>query len=161
MTCHWFILMALFLCQLWCKDGFRKQENQINVNKSCSSCGCSNVAAQDFSVASEPRVNKTQWVSYYHIPRMDCAAEEQMVRMALASYAEHIQELHFDLPARHLAVYHSTQDEKITQCLQRLGLGAELQQTQPHYEPVEKPKRFELVLQPMQHKTSFTMVVTH
>lgn len=22
--CHWFILMALFLCQLWCKDGFRK-----------------------------------------------------------------------------------------------------------------------------------------
>ncbi|MBD0072978.1 cation transporter, partial [Acinetobacter baumannii] len=36
-----------------------KQENQINVNKSCSSCGCSNVAAQDFSVASEPRVNKT------------------------------------------------------------------------------------------------------
>ena len=90
-----------------------KQENQINVNKSCSSCGCSNVAAQDFSVASEPRVNKTQWVSYYHIPRMDCAAEEQMVRMALASYAEHIQELHFDLPARHLAVYHSTQDEKL------------------------------------------------
>ncbi|MGQ0440264.1 hypothetical protein ACT4UT_26325 [Bacillus sp. B-TM1] len=38
-------------------------------------------------------------------------------------------------------MYHSTQDEKITQCLQRLGLGAELQQTQPHYEPIEKPKR--------------------
>lgn len=45
--------------------------------------------------------------------RMDCAAEEQMVRMALASYAEHIQELYFDLPARHLAVYHSTQDERL------------------------------------------------
>ena len=105
--------------------------------------------------ASEPRVNKTQWVSYYHIPRMDCAAEEQMVRMALASYAEHIQELYFDLPARHLAVYHSTQDEKITQCLQRLGLGAELQQTQPHYEPIEKPKGFEQVPQLMQHKSKF------
>jgi hypothetical protein len=86
---------------------------------------------------------------------MDCAAEEQMVRMALASYAEHIQELYFDLPARHLAVYHSTQDEKITQCLQRLGLGAELQQTQPHYEPIEKPKRFEQVPQLMQHKNKF------
>lgn len=152
---------GIVLCQLWCKDGFRKQENQINVNKSCSSCGCSNVAAQDFSVASEPRVNKTQWVSYYHIPRMDCAAEEQMVRMALASYAEHIQELYFDLPARHLAVYHSTQDEKITQCLQRLGLGAELQQTQPHYEPIEKPKRFDQVPQLMQHKTGTTMAITH
>ncbi|RFF22867.1 cation transporter [Acinetobacter sp. JW] len=72
---------------------------------------------------------------------MDCAAEEQMVRMALASYADDIQELHFDLPARHLAIYHSVQAEKITQSLQRLGLGAELQQTQPHYEPVEKPKK--------------------
>ncbi|ANS22472.1 cation transporter [Acinetobacter baumannii] len=131
----------VFCVSYGAKMALEKQENQINVNKSCSSCGCSNVAAQDFSVASEPRVNKTQWVSYYHIPRMDCAAEEQMVRMALASYAEHIQELYFDLPARHLAVYHSTQDEKITQCLQRLGLGAELQQTQPHYEPIEKPKK--------------------
>ncbi|TEU28447.1 cation transporter [Acinetobacter seifertii] len=72
---------------------------------------------------------------------MDCAAEEQMVRMALAPYAEHIQELEFDLPTRHLAVYHSTAAEKITQSLQRLGLGAELQQTQPHYEPVEKRKK--------------------
>ncbi|RSO57781.1 cation transporter [Acinetobacter lactucae] len=72
---------------------------------------------------------------------MDCAAEEQMVRMALASYADDIQELHFDLPTRHLAVYHSVQAEMITQSLQRLGLGAELQQTQSHYEPVEKPKK--------------------
>ncbi|RSO16397.1 cation transporter [Acinetobacter pittii] len=72
---------------------------------------------------------------------MDCAAEEQMVRMALAPYNDDIQELHFDLPARHLAIYHSVQAEMITQSLQRLGLGAELQQTQPHYEPVEKPKK--------------------
>ena len=90
---------------------------------------------------------------------MDCAAEEQMVRMALASYTDDIQELHFDLPARHLAIYHSLQAERITQSLQHLGLGAELQQTQPHYEPVENLKRFELVPQPMQHKTSFTMVI--
>ncbi len=32
--------------------------------------------------------NKIQWVSYYHIPHMDCAAEEQIVRMALVPYAE-------------------------------------------------------------------------
>lgn len=58
----------VFCVSYGAKMALEKQENQINVNKSCSSCGCSNVAAQDFSVASEPRVNKTQWVSYYHIP---------------------------------------------------------------------------------------------
>ena len=117
------------------------------------------MSSQECFTPSEPVAKKSQWVSYYHIPRMDCAAEEQMVRMALASYTDDIQELHFDLPARHLAIYHSLQAERITQSLQHLGLGAELQQTQPHYEPVEKPKRFELVPQPMQHKTSFTMVI--
>jgi len=97
--------------------------------------------SQEYPTPSELGAKKSQWVSYYHIPHMDCAAEEQMVRMALASYADDIQELNFDLPARHLAIYHSAQAEMITQSLQRLGLGAELQQTQPHYEPVEKPKK--------------------
>ncbi|QXA09858.1 cation transporter [Acinetobacter pittii] len=118
-----------------------KQQNQIHLSKTSSSCECSSVPSQEYSTPSEPVTKKSQWVSYYHIPRMDCAAEEQMVRMALASYADDIQELHFDLPARHLAIYHSVQAEMITQSLQRLGLGAELQQTQPHYEPVEKPKK--------------------
>ncbi|WP_373358015.1 cation transporter [Acinetobacter lactucae] len=118
-----------------------KQQNQIHLSKTSSSCGCSSVPSQEYSTPSEPVTKKSQWVSYYHIPRMDCAAEEQMVRMALASYADDIQELHFDLPTRHLAVYHSVQAEMITQSLQRLGLGAELQQTQSHYEPVEKPKK--------------------
>lgn len=118
-----------------------KQENQIHLSKSSSSCGCSSMPSQEYSTPSEPVAKKSQWVSYYHIPHMDCAAEEQMVRMALASYADDIQELNFDLPARHLAIYHSAQAEMITQSLQRLGLGAELQQTQPHYEPVEKPKK--------------------
>ncbi|WP_445406691.1 cation transporter [Acinetobacter seifertii] len=128
----------VFCVSYGAKMALEKQENQINVNKSC---GCPSVATQEYSMPSEPMANKIQWVSYYHIPHMDCAAEEQMVRMALAPYAEHIQELEFDLPTRHLAVYHSTAAEKITQSLQRLGLGAELQQTQPHYEPVEKPKK--------------------
>ncbi|KHN65721.1 cation transporter [Acinetobacter calcoaceticus] len=119
-----------------------KQENQINANKNCSNCGCtSEVAPQKDMDASQLVSKKSQWVSYYHIPKMDCAAEEQMVRMALASYADDIQELYFDLPARHLAVYHSAQAEMLTQSLQRLGLGAELQQTQPHYDYVEKPKK--------------------
>ncbi|MCG9493980.1 cation transporter [Acinetobacter pittii] len=131
----------VFCVSYGARMALEKQQNQIHLSKTSSSCGCSSVPSQEYSTPSEPVTKKSQWVSYYHIPRMDCAAEEQMVRMALASYADDIQELHFDLPARHLAIYHSVQAEKITQSLQRLGLGAELQQTQPHYEPVEKPKR--------------------
>lgn len=134
--------MALFFCVSYgAQMALEKQQNQIHLSKTSSSCECSSVPSQEYSTPSEPVTKKSQWVSYYHIPRMDCAAEEQMVRMALASYADDIQELHFDLPARHLAIYHSVQAEMITQSLQRLGLGAELQQTQPHYEPVEKPKK--------------------
>ena len=71
-----------------------KQENQIHLSKSSSSCGCSSMPSQQYSTSSEPVAKKSQWVSYYHIPRMDCAAEEQMVRIALAPYADDIQELH-------------------------------------------------------------------
>ncbi|MGP4882490.1 hypothetical protein ACTXQV_64630, partial [Klebsiella pneumoniae] len=49
----------VFCVSYGAKMALEKQENQINVNKSCSGCGCSNVAAQDFSVASEPRVTPT------------------------------------------------------------------------------------------------------
>ncbi|MBJ9723504.1 cation transporter [Acinetobacter calcoaceticus] len=131
----------VFCVSYGAKMALEKQENQIHLNKSSASCGCSSISPQEYSTPSESTANKSQWVSYYHIPKMDCAAEEQMVRMALGPYAENIQELYFDLPARHLAIYHSAQAELITQSLQRLGLGAELQQTQPHYEYVEKPKR--------------------
>lgn len=132
----------VFCVSYGAKMALEKQENQIHLSKTSSSCGCSSTTSKESFTPSEPVAKKSQWVSYYHIPRMDCAAEEQMVRMALASYNDDIQELHFDLPARHLAIYHRVQaDEMITQSLQRLGLGAELQQTQPHYEPVEKPKK--------------------
>ncbi|MBL2056740.1 cation transporter, partial [Klebsiella pneumoniae] len=36
----------VFCVSYGAKMALEKQENQINVNKSCSSCGCSNVAAQ-------------------------------------------------------------------------------------------------------------------
>ena len=42
-----------------------------------------------------------------------------------------------DLDARHLTLYHHLPIDEVTAALQRLSLGAELQQTMSHYEPVE------------------------
>ncbi len=40
MTCHWFILMALFFCVSYgAKMALEKQENQINVNKAVQAVG--------------------------------------------------------------------------------------------------------------------------
>ena len=59
----------------------------------------------------------------YHIEKMDCAAEEQMVRMRI----EHIEGVHrltFDLPARRLDVFHTADRPGLTGALEDLGLGA-------------------------------------
>lgn len=58
----------------------------------------------------------------YHIKKMDCAAEEQMVRMCLKG-TDVIERLAFDLPARRLTVYHIGDAADITAALGRLGLG--------------------------------------
>lgn len=131
----------IFCVNYGAKMALEKQQNQINASQACSHCGCSETSSTQQANVSHASKKSSQWVSYYHIPQMDCAAEEQMIRMALAPQVEDIQELHFDLPARHLAVYHSHPVEQITESLQRLRLGAKLQQTQPHYEPVDQPKR--------------------
>ena len=59
----------------------------------------------------------------YHIDRMDCTAEEQLVRMRLADL-DGIERLAFDLPARRLDVYHAGPNVPITAALDRLGLGS-------------------------------------
>lgn len=63
--------------------------------------------------------------SLFKIPKMDCAAEEQMVRMALSGN-EAIKGLSFDLTKRELSVWHGGQVDSITSLLKPLGLGAEL-----------------------------------
>lgn len=61
--------------------------------------------------------------STFVIPKMDCAAEEQMVRMRLGGMSG-IERLAFDLPARKLTVYHEGDTEVIRLALDSLGLGA-------------------------------------
>lgn len=61
----------------------------------------------------------------YHVERMDCAAEEQMVRMGLEGVPG-VEHLVFDLPARRLVVYHTSEAEAIWPALDGLGLGARM-----------------------------------
>lgn len=59
----------------------------------------------------------------FRIPKMDCPAEEQLVRMKLQS-VEGVQHLRFDLPARKLEVFHSGGIEEFQVHLEQLDLGA-------------------------------------
>lgn len=63
-------------------------------------------------------------ITEYSIPHMDCAAEEEMVRMALADRSE-IEELRFNLASRTLRVVHAGDDAGIGAALHALDLGAQ------------------------------------
>ncbi len=67
--------------------------------------------------------------SRYHIPQMDCYAEEQMVRLALAPI-QTIHHLEFDLLQRTLDIQHNGDATLITTTLEKLALGATLESTQ-------------------------------
>ena len=64
-------------------------------------------------------MNRTE----YHVERMDCAAEERLVRMALADVPG-VGPLRFDLPARRVVVVHAGDAAPVTDALVGLGLGA-------------------------------------
>lgn len=79
----------------------------------------------------------TMNVSYYYIPHMSSIVEAQRVRKALLPFIDNLIEHCIDLDARHLTLYHYSSIDDVTLALQRLSLGAELQQTMSHYEPLE------------------------
>ena len=59
----------------------------------------------------------------YHIHKMDCASEENMVRMKLKDLP-FVKKLEFDLENRILKVYHDGDNKKIGLHLDELGLGS-------------------------------------
>lgn len=79
----------------------------------------------------------TMNVSYYYIPHMSSIVEAQRVRKALLPFIDNLIEHCIDLDVRHLTLYHHSSIDDVTLALQRLSLGAELQQTMSHYEPLE------------------------
>jgi Co/Zn/Cd efflux system component len=68
--------------------------------------------------------------SVFTIPKMDCAAEEQLVRMALDG-VEGVPRLSFDLGKRTLTVWHEGVPGLISDRLGPLGLGAALSESGP------------------------------
>lgn len=67
--------------------------------------------------------NGASFVTRYRAPKMDCAAEERLIRLALEPVAE-VRKLEFDLQAHEVIVWHLGSAESITQRLSRLDLGA-------------------------------------
>ena len=63
-------------------------------------------------------------VSRFHVPGMDCSAEEQLVRMALSDVGA-VQRVDVDLDQRDVIVEHDTSAAAIDAVLQPLGLGTE------------------------------------
>lgn len=63
-------------------------------------------------------------VSRFHVASMDCAAEEQLVRMAL-SEVDHIDRIVVDLDQRDVLIDHTTDTAAIDTALHALDLGAE------------------------------------
>lgn len=62
--------------------------------------------------------------SEFHISKMDCPSEEQMIRLALKKFEE--AKLKFDLQKRSLTILHSSSTPRISQALESLNLGARL-----------------------------------
>lgn len=68
--------------------------------------------------------------SIYKIAKMDCSAEEQMVRMKLERFSN-IKKLDFDLTNRTLSVVHSRNNEEITKSIDELNLDSSLIENKP------------------------------
>ncbi len=66
--------------------------------------------------------------SLFHISKMDCPSEENMIRMKLDGIHS-IRKLDFDLEKRDLTVFHSEDENEILSRLESLNFGAKLIQT--------------------------------
>lgn len=84
------------------------------------------LGAECLQTVSATNPAEISYTTCYHISQMDCPAEEQMIRMALAPL-KHIQHLTFDLKQRTLEVQHSGDTAAISSALEQLHLSSTLQ----------------------------------
>lgn len=89
--------------------------------------------------------------SLYHISKMDCPSEENMIRLKFNGI-EDIKKLEFNLEARQLIVYHTTNNQEITDRLQDLNLGSE------HVDTVEYEGKLETDSNDVQSKLLWTVL---
>lgn len=113
-----------------------QQDNLITDNT--DQCINQSEKPQNLFAQLEPvPLNSSMKVSFYYIPHMSGFVEVQRIRKALLPFAEILVEHSIDLDTRHLTLYHHLAIDDVTVALTRLSLGAELQQTLSHYEPLE------------------------
>lgn len=67
--------------------------------------------------------------SVFEITLMDCPSEENLIRMKLADISS-IEHLEFDIPNRHLTVFHSEEIKEIENAILELKLGGKLISTE-------------------------------
>ena len=114
-----------------------QQEQQITQHANQGTHSGEKSQASFQSQAGFIAANGSMNVSFYYIPHMSSVVEATRVRKALVPFVDLLIEHSIDLDARHLTLYHHLPIDGVTAALQRLSLGAELQQTMSHYEPVE------------------------
>jgi len=73
---------------------------------------------------------KTQ-VTTFHIPKMDCPSEEQMIRMKLTGF-DSIRSMKFDIPGRKLEIIHSGETDKIDEAIASLRLDSSIVESIEH-----------------------------
>ena len=113
-----------------------QQDNLITDNTD----QCINQSEKPQNLFAQPKpvpLNSSMKVSFYYIPHMSGFVEVQRIRKALLPFAEILVEHSIDLDTRHLTLYHHCAIDDVTVALTRLSLGAALQQTLSHYEPLE------------------------
>lgn len=90
----------------------------------CKTCGCT----AEETPSPPPAEARAGLVSQFSVAKMDCAAEERLIRMALEPLDE-VRGLHFDLGNRRLRVWHDADIAPVARTLESLGLGARLDGT--------------------------------
>ena len=65
----------------------------------------------------------------FHIAKMDCMSEEQMIRLKLEGF-KNVQSLLFDIPSRSLSIYHTGEYEGLLAALDSLKLDTKLQSSE-------------------------------
>jgi hypothetical protein len=117
-----------------CCDNEAQQEPNPDEKDSCGSKQSNSCCGSD-SITSPEKIRGSEdtatFISDYSIPKMDCSAEEQMVRMTLSSLVD-VNSLVFDLPNRNLKVLHNGESNEITAKLEALGFGAKLNKTEAY-----------------------------
>mgnify|MGYP001114460254 CR=1 FL=1 len=91
----------------------------------CGNSDCSPLKTEEQQQSTLDGLLEAETVSLFSVPKMDCPAEETMIRMALANVGQ-IKSFYFDLGKRQVHIFHNGDNSHFIETLSSLGLGATL-----------------------------------